>query len=411
MSSLHPLRFVFASALSLSLLGHAIGEEATTSLPSILFVDMLDAADCLGQDPEDPIDVGKWSAIVTLEKNVSVPDCASCYGHIDGSNIIGVLPIIKDTLREPFLIHSPEFLTGSRYKYRNHGPEWFWTPSKTSEYDPTIDPANPVTGLAALYSDAQFAQVTSDDLLALVSATDSSFTLPTPFSVSELTSNGFPSTTITHNLSASPLTTALTDGTKTFPGSKLNSSNYLVVPDTIQPLPDPSAIPSSASKVQFSDYYAVPYPKPSFIAPSGGLLYSYYDDPTILDAATRNKNLSFILGTLRDGTIQSRQDPLLHPTMQSPSGQNFTPVRFPAYQYYDTATINHADNLELCGLTYEVIEYGSVYQEILSELDAVLTAYEPTATAHDWLSLTGNPSVSSSSYFNGVTGFWTGRDL
>src|ERR1035438_7012341 len=82
--------------------------------PTILFVDMADAAQCLDLKLGDcdqinalasTYDIAKWIGTIVCN-TPPISDCADCYSQIDGANIVGVLPIIKEELREPWFCDS-----------------------------------------------------------------------------------------------------------------------------------------------------------------------------------------------------------------------------------------------------------------------------------------------------------------
>ncbi len=93
----------------------------------ILFQDLRDVAACLNLSVDDcdrlrakanTYDAAKWLGYLYC-KEETVPTCSDCYTHIDGVNVIGVIPIITEKIFEPVLCATTRFKNHSIDQMKN----------------------------------------------------------------------------------------------------------------------------------------------------------------------------------------------------------------------------------------------------------------------------------------------------
>lgn len=374
---------------------------------------MVDIASCLQLTPPvtPTIDASWWVAVVTLARENRVPSCAQCYTHIDGANVIGVLPIIKDTIREPFLVQSAT-------PYVNHALPWFWTPSRPT-YNSGINVLDPST---LGYLSGLTNQVTTDTITSFVAPGQAKFSYPvqassaTPvFPTVPAMTSGFrsgssvatsvatPSSLVA--MSASPYTQGIGLGAIKNPGTIFNGQ-YLAVPDTIEPLPDHLDFNSSG----------VAYPLAAFLNPGGNLTTPTGEISTAktIEYGNRVGRSVLTVGDMQSGSLQRRNDPELTIAQQTSNSENYVRMYWPAKQFYTTAMFADASlstNLQLCGVDYEVKEYGTIYPEVMASLRAAYDTWDKTSPPGAFWVTKGSIAVASVSdaHFNAVTKYWTGK--
>lgn len=373
---------------------------------------MVDIASCLDLVTPDPtgIDAERWVAVVVLTRQNRVPSCAQCYTHIDGANIVGVLPIVKDTIREPFLVQSFT-------PYINHALPWFWTPSRPA-YASTIDVTNPST---LGYLSGLTNQVTTDTLTAFVAPSATKFSYPLTANLATSVDTRVPalagsfrsgpsvtgSVTVSNGqvaASASPYTQGIAYAGANNPGTIFNGQ-YLTVPDTLEPLP---------ARLDFSSS-GVAYPLAAFLQPSGNPVPpgQLATDKTI-ELQDRTGRSLMTVGGVQAGNLERRNDPELTLAQQTAGSENYVRMFWPAKEYYSTAAFADAglaSNLQLCGVDYEVKEYGTIHPEVMAALRGAYNTWNKTPPPGSFWVTAGNvvAATATEAHFNAVTGYWTGK--
>ena len=357
------------SAISLLTLGlsatvssYAVGYDELPNI-RVLFVDLVDASQCLQITPENcedlyakstQYDVAKWIGTLFC-RPPQLDTCEACYSHIDGKNIIGVLPIVHEVLREPSILHAT---TGSKALTNHYINDWG-----------TLS-----TGSGHTFQESALSWYSRD----VSNATIKGWASPTP-------TVALVSQSVALTSSRNPARTAL---------AYTNNNLLLTVPESLL--------------TETINSPVVNIPLPSIVNLSSPRAYNplrgaYDNSPTYsFNGSTYNS----VNPSTSNGAVVSRPDPVSTDGSNSMAG-----IYYPAkrYTYAGDATRLSSANLTQCGVKYEVIARGAVNPEFLK---AYATEYARAGSFAPTSGVTLNgvktAVTGNKGSFNAVTGLWSG---
>jgi hypothetical protein len=365
------MKFRFcATLLALGILSPLTRGAGFDELPQVrvLFVDLLDASQCLQITPENcqdlynkssQYDVAKWIGTLFC-RPPQLDTCEACYSHIDGKNIVGVLPIVHEAIREPSALHAT---SGSKALQNHYINDW----------------GTLATGTSRTYQESSLSwytkTLTASQILSWMPATVSLGTVNTSNAASSS------KTPVRANLAYTSGTTVL-------------------------------SVPESLLSETFTEP-AVNIPFPSVLDLSSGRAYNpltqSFDSVSYVNSATNSLGanpLNQVAPTTTNGTLTKRTDPFPSDLVSTDKAGFYYPAK--RYTYSLQSSRLSAANLTQCGVKYEVFARGSVNPDFLK---AYATEYVraglPSATGGttnvNLTGVTGNRGT-----FNAVTGMWSG---